>query len=71
MGKDYKQKAAAKYKHGLVEWEDVPEGLKKQADRQNFDVGEHRAEKLKKADKASKKDLRKQMAIYRKEKEED
>jgi len=70
MGKDYKQKAAAKYKHGLVEWEDVPDGLKKQADRYNFDIGEHRAEKVKKAEKASKKDMRKQMAEIEKGKEE-
>ena len=67
MGKDWKQKALAKYKHGLVNWEDVPEGLKKQADRYNFDLGEFREEKVRKKDRASLKEMKRQM----KEKEEE
>lgn len=70
MGKDYKQTALAKYKQGLVDWEDVPDGLKKRADRENFDIGKHRAEKVRRADKASKKEMRKQMAEIEKGKEE-
>ena len=61
MGKDWKQKALAKYKHGLVDWEDVPEGLKKQADRYNFDLGEYRREKIKKKDKASLKEMKRRL----------
>lgn len=71
MGKDYKQKALAKFKQGLVDWEDVPEGLKKQADRYNFDGGEYRAKKLRKVDKASKKDMKRQLSDIEKGKEED
>ena len=71
MGKDYKQTALAKYKSGLVDWEDVPDGLKKQADRRNFDIGEHRAEKVKRAEKASKKNMKRELDEYAKEKEED
>lgn len=71
MGKDYKQKANAKYNHGLIEWEDVPEGLKKMADRHNFDVGEHRAEKIKRAEKASKKNMKRELEEYNKQKEEE
>ena len=61
MGKDWKQKALAKYKHGLVNWEDVPEGLKKQADRYNFDLGEFREEKVRKKDRANLKEMKRQM----------
>ncbi len=71
MGKDYKQTALAKYKQGLVDWEDVPSGLKKQADRINFDGGKHRAEKAKKEDKANKKELRRQLRELDEKKEED
>ena len=69
MGKDRKQKALAKYKHGLVSWEDVPEELKKQADRHNFDGGELRAEKEKNKDKDSEREMRRQINEY-KEKED-
>ena len=67
MGKDRKQTALAKYKHGLINWEEVPEELKKQADRYNFDGGEYRAKKVRKKDLDSKKDMKKQLE----EKEED
>ena len=48
MGKDRKQTALAKFKKGMVEWKDVPEELKHQADRYNFDGGEYRAKKARK-----------------------
>lgn len=67
MGKDRKQTALAKFKHGLVSWEDVPEELKHQADRYNFDGGEYRAKKAKKISDISKKDMEEQIE----EKEED
>ena len=67
MGKDRKQTALAKFKKGMIEWKDVPEELKHQADRYNSDGGEYRAEKVKRKDDLSKKDMEEQI----KEKEED
>ena len=64
MGKDFKQKAKAKAKQGLISWDDVPDSLKKQADRHNFDGGEFRKKKLDKEDKASKKLMKKELKDY-------
>ena len=40
-------------------------------DRENFDIGEFKEEKIKKRDKASRKEMRKQLREYEEEKEED
>jgi len=40
MGKDYLHIAKAKFKQGLIEASEVPEGLQKQWDRWNFDIAE-------------------------------
>lgn len=70
MGKDYKSKAIGKAKRGIISWKDVPEEVEKQIDRENFDIGEHRREKAEKKEKASKKDMRRQLKEYMEGKEE-
>jgi hypothetical protein len=71
MGKDYKHKDLGKAKRGVIKWNEVSEGTKKMIDRENFDIGEFREEKEKKRDKASRKDMKRQLKDYEEEKEED
>lgn len=71
MGKDYKHKDIGKAKRGVIKWDEVSEGTKKMIDRENFDIGEFKEEKIKKRDKASRKEMRKQLREYEEEKEED
>ena len=42
MGKDNKHKIEAKFRNGLIDYEDVPIEVKKKWDRINFDKGEQR-----------------------------
>ena len=70
MGKDFKHKDLGKARRGVIDWEEVSEGTKKMMDRENFDLGEYRGRKEKKKDKASKKDMKRQVKDYE-EKEED
>ena len=70
MGKDYKNKIIGKAKKGLISWKDVPEEVEKLIDRENFDIGEYRKEKVEKKDKASRKDMKRQLREYIEGKEE-
>lgn len=71
MGKDYKHKDLGKARRGVIKWNEVSEGTKKMIDRENFDIGEFREEKKKKEDKASKKDMKKQLRDYEEGRGED
>ena len=64
MGKDYRHTDLAKARRGVIGWDEVSEETKRMIDRENFDVGEFREEKAKKKDKASKKDMKKQLREY-------
>lgn len=64
MGKDYKNKAKGKARRGIISWKDIPENVEKQLDRENFDIGEYRKEKVEKRDKAYRKDMKRQLQEY-------
>ncbi len=42
MAKDNKHKLEAKFRQGLVTYEEVPEELKRKWNRSNFDIGRYR-----------------------------
>lgn len=71
MGKDYKHKDLGKARRGIISWNEVSDETKKMIDRENYDLGEYREQKEKKKDKASKKDMKKQLRDYEETKEEE
>jgi hypothetical protein len=42
MAKDEIHKLEAKFRQGLITYDEVPENLKKKWDRSNFDIGRYR-----------------------------
>lgn len=64
MGKDYKHKDLGKARRGVIGWDDVSEETKKMMNRENYDIGEYRKRKEKKKEKASKKEMERQIKDY-------
>ena len=57
MGKTIKHTSAAKFKNGIIPYEEVDEGTKRMFIRENWDVGEFRARKKQMSEKQADKDL--------------